>query len=152
MVDAMPEMKLKAIGLVRNELQTPPTPRSNWDKVVSEIVIDSSLTGALDGIEEFSHIIVLFWMHRLREGGTPLKQRPMGNLERPLKGLFALRTPNRPNPIGKTTVRLLERRDNILKVEGLDALDGSPVIDIKPYLPGYDAAADATVPAWISHG
>jgi tRNA-Thr(GGU) m(6)t(6)A37 methyltransferase TsaA len=152
MVDEMPEMSLKAIGVVHNGLSTPPVPRSDWDKVASEIVIDSRLTEALDGIEEFSHIIVLFWMHRLPEGGTPLKQRPMGNPERPIRGLFALRTPNRPNPIGKTTVRLLERRGNILRVEGLDALDGSPVIDIKPYLPGYDAATDATVPAWISHG
>jgi len=144
-------MTLKAIGVVRNGLHMPPTPRSDWEKVISEIVIDSDLTEALDGIEEFSHIIVIFWMHRLTEGETPLKQRPMGNLDRPIKGLFALRTPNRPNPIGKTTTRLLERRGNILKVEGLDALDGSPVIDIKPYMPGYDAAADATVPTWITH-
>ncbi|UCB43490.1 MAG: tRNA (N6-threonylcarbamoyladenosine(37)-N6)-methyltransferase TrmO [Dehalococcoidales bacterium] len=151
MVDEMPEMKLRAIGVVRNGLDTPPTPRSDWEKVTSEIVIDGSLNEALDGIEEFSHLVVLFWMHRLREGDTPLKQRPMGNLDRPLKGLFALRTPNRPNPVGKTTVRLLERKGNILKVKGLDALDGSPVIDIKPYMPGYDAAADATVPAWIAN-
>ena len=151
MVDEMPEMSLKAIGVVHNGLSTPPTPRSDWEKMTSEIVIDSRLTEALDGIEGFSHIIVLFWMHRLPKGDTPLMQRPMGNPARPLKGLFALRTPNRPNPIGKTTARLLERRGNILRVEGLDALDGSPVIDIKPYLPGYDAAIDATVPAWIVH-
>jgi tRNA-Thr(GGU) m(6)t(6)A37 methyltransferase TsaA len=151
MVDEMPEMSLKAIGVVHNGLGTPPTPRSGWEKVTSEIVIDSRLTEALDGIEEFSHIIVLFWMHHLPKGDTPLKQRPMGKPARPARGLFALRTPNRPNPIGKTTVRLLERRGNILRVEGLDALDGSPVIDIKPYLPGYDAAVDATVPAWIVH-
>ena len=151
MASGFPEMTLKAIGVVRNGFHEPPTPRSDWAKVTSEIVIDSSLTEALEGIEEFSHIIVLFWMHRLGEDGTPLKQRPMGQKDRPLKGLFALRTPNRPNPIGKTTARLLERRGNTLKVEGLDALDGSPVIDVKPYMPGYDAAADATVPAWITH-
>ncbi|HEY33456.1 MAG TPA: tRNA (N6-threonylcarbamoyladenosine(37)-N6)-methyltransferase TrmO [Dehalococcoidia bacterium] len=151
MVNEMPRMTLRAIGVVRNGLQTPPTPRSDWEKATSEIVIDSSLTEALDGIEEFSHIIVLFWMHRLHQGDTPLKQRPMGNPGRPLKGLFALRTPNRPNPVGKTTVRLLERKDNVLRVEGLDALDGSPVIDIKPYLPGYDVAVDATVAAWITN-
>jgi tRNA-Thr(GGU) m(6)t(6)A37 methyltransferase TsaA len=151
MADEFPEMKLKAIGVVRSGFPQPPIPRSGWAKVTSEIVIDENLTEALDGIEDFSHIIVLYWMHRLREKNPPLKQRPMGNMNRPLRGLFALRTPNRPNPIGKTTARLLERRDNILRVEGLDALDGSPVIDIKPYLPGYDAA-DATVPDWIIHG
>lgn len=151
MASGFPEMKLKAIGVVRNGFPVPPTPRSDWAKVTSEIVIDEGLTAALDGIEGFSHIIVLFWIHRLNEKEPPLKQRPMGQKDRPLKGLFALRTPNRPNPVGKTTARLLERRDNILRVEGLDALDGSPVIDIKPYMPGYDAATDATVPAWITH-
>ena len=151
MASEFPEMTLKAIGVVRNGFHEPPTPRSDWEKVTSEIVIDSSLTEALDGIEEFSHIIVLFWIHRLTEKEPPLKQRPMSQKDRPLRGLFALRTPNRPNPIGKTTVRLLERRGNILRVEGLDALDGSPVIDIKPYMPGYDEAVDATVPAWIIH-
>jgi tRNA-Thr(GGU) m(6)t(6)A37 methyltransferase TsaA len=151
MVSEFPEMTLKTIGVVRNGFPEAPTPRSDWEKVTSELVIDESLTEALDGIEEFSHIIVLFWIHRLNEKEPPLKQRPMGQKGRPLKGLFALRSPNRPNPIGKTTARLLERRDNILRVEGLDALDGSPVIDIKPYMPGYDAAVDATVPAWIIH-
>jgi tRNA-Thr(GGU) m(6)t(6)A37 methyltransferase TsaA len=151
MADEFPEMKLKAIGVVRRGIPQPPIPRSGWAKVTSEIVIDENLTEALDGIEDFSHIIVLYWMHRVGEKRPSLKQRPMGNMNRPLRGLFALRTPNRPNPIGKTTARLLERRDNILRVEGLDALDGSPVIDIKPYLPGYDAA-DATVPDWIIHG
>ena len=151
MADEFPEMTIRAIGVVRNGIHEPPTPRSDWDKVTSEIVVDENLAEALDGIEEFSHIIVLFWIHRSSEKELSLKQRPMGQKDRPLRGLFALRTPNRPNPIGKTTVRLLERRGNILRVEGLDALDGSPVIDIKPYLPGYDAA-DATVPAWIIHG
>jgi len=151
MADEFPDMTLKAIGMVRNGFHKPPTPRSDWDKVTSEIVIDESLTEALDGIEEFSHVIVIFWFHRRAEKELPLKQRPMGQKDRPLRGLFALRTPDRPNPIGKTTVRLLERRGNILIVEGLDALDGSPVIDIKPYLPAYDGA-DATVPDWIIHG
>jgi tRNA-Thr(GGU) m(6)t(6)A37 methyltransferase TsaA len=151
MASKFPEMTLKAIGVVHNGFPKPPIPRSDWEKVTAEIVIDESLTEALDGIEDFSHIIVLFWMHRLREKQPSLKQRPRGQLDRPLKGLFALRTPNRPNPIGKTTARLLERRGNILVVEGLDALDGSPVLDIKPYLPGYDSAAEASVPGWIAH-
>jgi tRNA (Thr-GGU) A37 N-methylase len=73
----------------------------------------------------------------------------MGNKSPGLKGLFAVRTSKRPNPIGKTTVRLLERHGNILKVQGLDAIDGSPVLDIKPYIPGYDSASDATVPDWV---
>ena len=135
---------LKAIGIVRNGIKQ--RPKQGWEKVVSDIVVNSSLAEALDGLEEFSHIIVLYWMHRAASGKVPLKIHPMGKQELPLVGLFATRSPHRPNPIGKATVRLLQRQGNILKVEGLDAFDGTPVIDIKPYLPGYDSAANATVP------
>jgi tRNA-Thr(GGU) m(6)t(6)A37 methyltransferase TsaA len=118
---------------------------------VSEIVLDGSLTEALDGLEQFSHIIVLFWLHRITESETPLKIHPMRRAEIPLTGLFATRTPNRPNRIGVTIVKLLERKGNILKVKGLDALDGSPVLDIKPYIPKADLISDAEVPKWADN-
>jgi tRNA-Thr(GGU) m(6)t(6)A37 methyltransferase TsaA len=73
----------------------------------------------------------------------------MGNPDHELMGVFSTRSPHRPNPIGKSTVRLLERRGNILKVQGLDAIDGSPVIDIKPYIPGYDSPKDTKAPSWM---
>ena len=149
MANELPTMTLKAIGIVRSELKEAPVRRDRWE-VVSEIVITPSLTEALDGLEEYSHITVLWWMHLLPSAEVTLKVHPMGRQESPLKGIFALRTPNRPNPIGKTTVRLLQRQGNILMVQGLEALDGSPVIDIKPYLPRYDSVTDATVPQWIS--
>ena len=148
MVSKLPDMPLKAIGIVRSDTKQPA--RRDYAKVVSEIVIDSSLTEALDGLEEFSHIIVLYWMHQAASGKVPLKIHPMGKQELPLVGLFATRSPNRPNPIGKATVRLLQRQGNILRVEGLDAIDGTPVIDIKPYISGYDSAANTTVPQWIT--
>jgi len=140
-------MILKAIGVVRNEIKQP----SMFDskEVVSEIVIDTNLTEALDNLDEFSHIIVLYWIHKAAEQ-PPIKVHPMGNYQVPLKGVFATRSPNRPNPIGKATVRLLERQGNILKVKGLDAINGSPVIDIKPYLPGHDSVARVKVPPWVS--
>ena len=149
MVDELPTITLKAIGIVRNELKQPPVRIDRWE-VVSEIVIEPSLTEALDGLEEYSHITVLWWMHLLPSEEVTLKVHPMGRKEFPLKGLFALRTPNRPNRIGKATVRLLQRQGNILRVKGLEALDGSPVIDMKPYLPRYDSVTDATVPPWIT--
>ena len=64
-------------------------------------------------------------------------------------GVFATRSPNRPNSLGKATDRLLERRGNILKVKGLDAIDGTPVLDIKPYIPGYDSVKRAKAPSWV---
>jgi len=150
MAEELPPMTLKAIGVVRNEIKERPAGQDWWEELVSEIVIDSSLAEALDGLEDFSHIIVLYWMHRVISTQMPLKIHPRGNRELPLVGLFAARTPNRPNRIGKATVRLLQRRGNILRVKGLDALDGTPVIDIKPYLPDYDSADDAKVPQWVT--
>jgi tRNA-Thr(GGU) m(6)t(6)A37 methyltransferase TsaA len=142
-------MDLKAIGTVRNGIKQ--LIRHGWSEIVSEIVVDNSLTKALDGLDEFSHIIVLYWMHRLTPGRQlPLKVHPMGKPELPLVGRFATRSPSRPNPVGQATVRLLERRGNILRVKGLDAVDGTPVIDIKPYIPGYDSASDAKAPLWTT--
>ena len=149
MANELPGMNLKAIGIVRNEVNQVTTGGYDWQDVVSEIVIDRSLTEALDNLDEFSHIIVLYWMHRTSRQ-PPHKMHPMCKHELPLVGLFATRSPNRPNPVGKATVRLLQRQGNVLKVQGLDAIDGTPVIDIKPYIPGYDSATDARAPKWIT--
>ena len=142
----LPEMNLKAIGIVRNEIKEP-THQDSGD-IVSEIIIDSSLTEALDDLDKFSHIIILYWIHRSRRP-APMKVHPRGNKDRALMGVFATRSPSRPNPIGKATVSLLERKGNILKVRGLDAIDGSPVLDIKPYIPGYDSVDDCRAPSWM---
>ena len=150
MADKIPDMTLKAIGLVRSEIKRPV--RDGWEKVVSEVVVDESLTEALEGVEEFSHIIVLYWLHQVDTSSpVPIKVHPRGQPELPLVGLFATRSPHRPNPLGKATVRLLERRGNVLKVEGLYAIDGTPVVDIKPYLPGYDSVAEAKTAPWSMH-
>ncbi len=141
-----PEINLKAIGIVRNEIKEP-THQDSGD-IVSEIIIDSSLTKALDNLDEFSHIIILYWIHLSRRP-APMKVHPRGNKERAQMGVFATRSPSRPNPIGKATVRLLERKGNILKVQGLDAIDGTPVLDIKPYIPGYDSVEDCRAPSWM---
>ena len=149
MSGALPEVILKAIGIVRNEFTQ--RPKHGWRGIISEIVVDSSLTESLDNLDEFSHIIVLYWMHQVAHSGElSLKVHPRGNPELPMVGLLATRSPNSPNPIGKATVRLLGRQGSILEVEGLDATDGTPVIDIKPYIPGYDSVTDAKVPPWIT--
>jgi tRNA-Thr(GGU) m(6)t(6)A37 methyltransferase TsaA len=141
------EITLKAIGTVRSGLKEPT--RQKYEDAVAEIIIDKDLTGALDDIDDFSHIIVLWWVHKSRRP-FPMKVRPRGNPANKLVGVLASRSPDRPNPIGKTTVRLLERRGNVLKVQGLDAIDGTPVLDIKPYIPGYDSADGATAPKWTT--
>ena len=149
MVNELPSITLRPVGIVRNRIKE--RPGGGWENVVSDIVVDSSLTEALENLDEFSHIIVLYWMHQVdATGQRATKVRPMGNQEIPMKGVFATRSPNRPNPVGKAIAKLLLRHNNILKVRGLDAIDGTPVIDIKPYIPGYDSAANAKVPPWIT--
>jgi len=150
MTSELPAISLKPIGIVRNEVRQPPKPPYDWDKVVSEIEINQSLTEALDNLDEFSHIIVFYWMDKVVTNQLPTKVHPRGNKKLPLVGLFATRSPKRPNPIGKTTVRLMKRQGNVLTVRGLDAIDGTPVIDIKPYLPRHDSVARAKAPWWVS--
>lgn len=146
------EMTIRPIGVVRSSVRKQQKPGYNWEEVVSEIVIDDSLAEALDGLDGFSHIIVIYWLHLAADKSKMAsKVHPRGDLELPLVGRFATRSPYRPNSLGQKVVRLLERKGNVLRVRGLDALDGTPVIDIKPYIPGYDSVEDATVPKWAEH-
>jgi len=108
------------------------------------------LVEALDGIDGFSHILIIFYLHKVgEERRSRLKVHPQGRKELPLTGVFATRSPVRPNPIGVTVVKLLERRENVLKVLGLDAYDGTPVLDVKPYLRRDDLLKEATIPDWL---
>jgi tRNA-Thr(GGU) m(6)t(6)A37 methyltransferase TsaA len=160
----IPEMQIRLVGVVRSPLKEPSLVAESGDlewrsrvtratesqKVISELVIDSDLAGILDGIEGFSHLLVLYWAHLVPpEGRSIIKAHPMGRKELPLVGIFATCSPARPNTICATVVRLLERKENVLKVEGLDALDGSPIVDIKPYNPSYYADGDVKVADWM---
>jgi len=121
----------------------------NYEDSVSEIIINEDLKEALDGIEDNSHIEVLFWMNRLPQEERNIKKvHPERREELPLVGIFTTRSPTRPNPIGLTVVELLERRGNILKVKGLDALNKTPVIDIKPFNFPYELTNKVKRPWW----
>ena len=107
------------------------------------------------GIEGYSHLFVLYWMHHrddARHRGT-LQVTPPRHKGAPLTGVFACRSPSRPNPVGLTVVKLERVEGCLLEVSGLDALVGSPVVDIKPYSIG-DSYPDARSPGWSrrSHG
>jgi len=103
---------------------------------LSKIIVQKRLSKALKGIKDYSHLLILFWMHEVSmRRRRMLTVHPRRQREIPLQGAFATSTPNRPNPIGVTVVKLLAVRRNVLEVEGLDALDGSPVLDIKPFAP-----------------
>ncbi|MBM4447394.1 MAG: tRNA (N6-threonylcarbamoyladenosine(37)-N6)-methyltransferase TrmO [Chloroflexi bacterium] len=143
------EINLTPIGFVKNNITEPK--REDWEEVASEIIIKEDLKEALSRIDEFSHIIVIYWMHKLPPSQrSVMKVHPKGNQNLPLVGVFASHSPARPNPIGITTVKLLERRDNVLKVTGLDAIDKTPVLDIKPYIPNHDSASEIKTPNWLT--
>ena len=98
----------------------------------SRIVLDPKLTDGLQGLQPGDRIMVLYEFHLSR--GHALLQHPKGNRTRPKRGVFALRSPHRPSPIGVTVVTILDINNNVLRVQGLDAYDGSPVLDLKPAL------------------
>ncbi len=136
------------IGVVYNEVKEPT--HEDWGSVVSEVVLDESLSDGLDGLEEFSHILILYWMHRAAEAEpVRVRRRPRGRADMPEVGIFAQRAPQRPNPIGVAAVKLLRREKNRLFVQGLDAINGTPVLDVKPYVPAYDAVESPRVPEWV---
>lgn len=118
-----------AIGYVENEFQGPAKP-DVLTASLSRIVLDPALSDGLSGLEPGMTLLVVFVFHRAE--GYELLQHPRGDRGRSKRGVFALCSPNRPNPIGITEVELLAIEGNILTVRGLDALDGTPVLDIKP--------------------
>jgi len=123
----------------------------HWAKVDSEIHLDAAYAAGLQGLEDFSHVMVVFYLHEA-QGFDPAKQllrHPRGMEHLREVGVFAQRTKYRPNPIGVTSVELRSIRGNVAVVRGLDALDGTPVLDLKPYMPMFDRIDDARVPAWV---
>ncbi len=142
----MEEIRIKPIGYVKNNIKEPRF--GNFANEISEIVIEKKFEKALNGIEEYSHVIIIYWMDRVKN--HVITHRPQGNPEVPIVGIFACRCPQRPNPIAITTVKLIEHNGNAIKVKGLDILDGTPVLDIKPYWPQYDKVENGKIPEWVN--
>jgi tRNA-Thr(GGU) m(6)t(6)A37 methyltransferase TsaA len=127
--------------------------QGGWARIDSEIHLDAKLAGGLQELAGYSHVIVVFFLDRA-QGFDPAKQllrKPRGMEDMHEVGVFAQRTKYRPNPIGVTAVRLLGITGNVIRVRGLDALDGTPVLDIKPYLPPFDRMEDVKMPPWVDH-
>jgi L-fuculose-phosphate aldolase len=146
---------IRPIGVVRSEVKT--TEEAPKQGAIAgteaEIVVDPACAPALTGLKErvrppggpapkgrsrrtLGKIVVLCWMHEADR--DRLKVHPRGKEDRPMRGVFSTRSPHRPNPISLHTVELLEVRGNVLRVRGMDAIDGTPVLDIKPHAPELD--------------
>ncbi|WP_320008293.1 tRNA (N6-threonylcarbamoyladenosine(37)-N6)-methyltransferase TrmO [Maridesulfovibrio sp.] len=125
-------------------LEGMPIQPSGAKDIVGKIVLYGALEEGLQDLDGFSHIILLYHFHK--NDGFELKVKPfMDTVER---GLFSTRAPRRPNMIGMSTVELLSIEGNILHIKGVDILDGTPLLDIKPYVQKFDAV-DADRFGWL---
>jgi tRNA-Thr(GGU) m(6)t(6)A37 methyltransferase TsaA len=138
---------VRPVGRVRNAVGEPVD--EGWGGVISEVVLDGELRGVLSGFAGFSHTLVLFWMHLAPGFQGEAARRPRGREDMPEVGVFAQRARHRPNPIGATVAEVVEARPLSLVVRGLDAVNGTPVLDLKPHAPAFDAPRDARVPGWF---
>ncbi len=164
-----PEIHIKPVGTIRNDTLNPSLlagdnglnrnesgisaiegMSGDYDQV-SEIILADDMTDLLDGIEAYSHLIVLYWGHQVPQSGRMLKKiHPAGLTRYAKQGIYATYSPARPNPVLMTVVRLLTKDKNRLYVSGLDAIHESPVLDIKPYVPSIFPQDDVIIPDWMS--
>ncbi|NYT17088.1 MAG: tRNA (N6-threonylcarbamoyladenosine(37)-N6)-methyltransferase TrmO [Methanomicrobiales archaeon] len=159
---------MQPVGMVKNGMKEPSlvagknglTLKGNHETIldrvkrtrseISEIIIRENLDDLLTGIEEYSHLVVLYWAHAVPENYRSLTRvHPMGRKDLPEVGIFSTCSPARPNSILMTVVRLIRRRGHVLEVAGLDAIDGSPVLDIKPYVSEFFPREGVRIPAWM---
>lgn len=145
-VDTKGRIQLVPVGKAKNAVKKPTL--TGWKDLVTEIVLEKRYAKGLDGIEEYSHVIIVYWMGQEKE--CHLKHHPQGRMDVPYGGIFACRCPQRPNRIAISTVKLLSRKKNSIVVKGLDILADTPILDIKPYTPAYDLVKKARVPLWVN--
>ena len=144
------DITLRPMGVVRNRIKEPMS--HGWEEVTSRIVLRRELAEALLGLDGYSHIQVLFWPHQVPDEvrGSKPRLHPRDDPANPLQGILATRSQIRFNPILVSVVPLLAVKANVLHVRGLDAVDGSPVLDVKPYIPHHDSIREVKVPQWVA--
>jgi len=122
----------------------------DWGRVEARIVLEPALRRGLQGLADFSHVLVVTYLHGASfDPARHLVRRPRGIATMPELGIFAQRAKDRPNPLGVTVVPLVAVAEDGITVRGLDAIDGTPVLDLKPHFPEFDAAPAARVPPWV---
>ena len=144
------KIELTPIGHVRTTRADPTD--DNWDAETTRIELDTKhfTPDALLSLDTFSHVEVLYWFHH-DEAATPVTgaRHPRGNKDWPLVGIFAQRGKNRPNRIGLTICQILKVDGTALHVKGLDAIDGTPVLDLKPWVSDFGPRGDIREPQWM---
>lgn len=144
----MQEIIMKPIGYVENNIQDKKDVA--WGEDVSKIVLKKEYHTGLSGLEEFTHAIIVYYLDKaVYKREEHLQRRPQNREDMPLVGIFSQRGKDRPNKIGMTSVQIIAVDESSLVVKGLDAINGTAVLDIKPYYPVYDKK-DADVPDWVN--
>jgi tRNA-Thr(GGU) m(6)t(6)A37 methyltransferase TsaA len=142
------EFTVRAIGRVHSSASEKVD--ESWGSVESMIELLPEYRAGLRGLEEFSHVLVTAFLHGARfEPARHLVRRPRGQADMPELGIFAQRAKDRPNPLGITVVPIVAVTPEGVRVRGLDAIDGTPILDLKPYFPQFDSAPGARVPEWV---
>ena len=135
-------MQLIQVGVIHSPFKFSNVPyQGRITKEICEIEIFEEYADGLKDLETFSHIYLIFWLHKARKNRPVIHPTRWGSEPR---GVFATRSPFHPNPIGLTIVELIGINKNILKIRGCDAIDGTPLIDIKPYVPNFDSIKNAS--------
>lgn len=144
------KIEMTPIGVVKREL---PGEDILDRKLVSKIVLKKKLGNGLNGIDEFSHVFIIYWLDKISDSQKRLVVSAGSPEPVHMVGIFATRMPIRPNPIGLSLVELVKHEKNTVWVRGLDALDNTPVLDIKPYpecVKGQLIAVDKfKIPSWL---
>lgn len=144
----MSSIALRIIGVVNNGRAS--TADAGWGALESEIVLAPEFAPGLTGLSAFSHALVIFFMEHDPDGEAPaVMRRPRGRADMPHVGVFAQRGRMRPNPLGVTAVEVVSVAEDRLRVRGLDAIHGTPVLDLKPYVPDFDRVCSPRVPEWM---
>jgi uncharacterized protein len=123
---------------------------NGWGGITARVILHPDFVPGLKGLEQFSHALVITHLHMSSfDRARHIIRRPRGLATMPETGIFSQRAKDRPNPIGITAVKILAVGEGFVDVRGLDAVDGTPVLDIKPYVPQFDRVDSATVPEWM---
>lgn len=143
----MSDIIMQPIGCVHNDVASKKD--VSWGDDISVIELDEEYYMGLAGLEDFSHAIIIYHLDKaVYDKSKHLQRRPQNRDDMPLVGIFSQRGKDRPNRIGMTSVQIVSVEEKSLTVKGLDAIDGTAILDIKPYYPVYDKK-DATVPEWV---
>lgn len=142
-------INLKPIGYVKNVRTTPID--DQWESILSEIVLAEDIpTESLDHIEDFSHLEIIYFFNKVPQENIVFSGRPRGNPAYPQVGIFGQRKKDRPNTIGLCTVELVSHQGRSLTVKYLDAIDGTPVLDIKPVFREFQPQKPIRQPDWVA--